>query len=118
MKYLTIIESPFAGDLGRNHKYLARAIQDSISQGEVPFASHGFYPHFLNDLNLDERRLGMDLGYKFWPFAALIAFYMDYGISSGMEIALERASRPLPDSLFSEVRSLPISFRRIGPNND
>jgi hypothetical protein len=117
MNYLTIIESPFAGGLDRNSIYLTRAIRHSIKEGEVPFASHGFFPLFLDDSDPEERREGINLGYEFWPFASSIAFYVDYGISPGMEIALERASRPLPDNPFTGMRSLPISFRRIGPND-
>lgn len=104
---LAIIESPFAGatpeEEERNKRYLKAAIWDSLRRGEVPFASHGFYTHFLNDRIPFERdlgiRCGMDIAKAFshaaryrychtdpppdiLPFRHV--FYVDLGWSPGM----------------------------------
>ena len=81
---LTIVESPYAGDLVRNKLYLKRAILHSIGCDETPFASHAFYTQFLDDRAADKRLLGLQLGYEFWEYAKLIAFYTDYGMTTGM----------------------------------
>ena len=103
LRPLVIIESPFAAS--SNHRfnlhiaYLNSALRHSWNKGELPFASHGFFPHFLDELNPDERRAGIEAGYRFWDgFAGkgdaerpLIAFYTDLGWSPGMYEARERA---------------------------
>lgn len=108
---LTIIESPFAGDLARNCEYLKRAVLDSISRGETPFASHGFFPQFLDDSNPQERNTGLILGYNFWEHAERVAFYIDYDMSPGME-----AARRVYASLQDNNPDLVYALRRIGLN--
>lgn len=88
---LVIIESPFAGDIERNAKYLRLAIADSIHRGESPYASHKLIPGSLDDSILEERDLGIRAGYAWWKHAAAIVFYVDYGMSPGMHKALQRA---------------------------
>lgn len=108
MQKLTIIESPFRGDLVRNMAYLSRAIRHSISLGEIPFASHGLYTRFLTDENPEERHLGITLGYNFYHFSRLIVFYNDYGMSEGMDLALEHVSEMFPNKR--------VTWRLIGTN--
>lgn len=92
-----IIESPYAPNsthtLEENLAYLHECLRHSISLGEAPFASHGFYPWLLDDTNLDERQKGIDMGYLWWPAAKCIVFYTDYGWSNGMRMARVRAER-------------------------
>lgn len=88
---LIIIESPYAGAIEINLAYLRECISDSLSRGEAPFASHGFYPGALDDNNPTDRDLGIRAGYAWWKAAKLIAFYTDLGWSPGMERALKRA---------------------------
>lgn len=108
---LTIIESPLSNRNGRsmdeNLQYLRLALRDSWDRGELPFASHGFFPFFLNEHDPDERQEGIEAGYEFWDFTAsgnlasqppfhwddapLIVFYLDHGMSTGMTLAMERA---------------------------
>lgn len=91
---LVIIESPFRGDPVINPRYLARAIRDSIDRGEAPFASHGLYtmPGVLDDAVQAERELGMAVGHEVMRYAALVAVYIDRGITPGMVSGIERAS--------------------------
>ena len=93
---ITIIESPYAQrspkeSVNQNVAYLKRAIDDCISRSEVPFASHGFFPFFLNDGVAGERETGITMGYAMWAAATKIAFYIDRGWSPGMNNALEKA---------------------------
>lgn len=99
---LTIIESPFAANspaqFGANLQYLRECLRDSWERGELPFASHGFFPFFLNESDPKERREGIEAGYEFWHFHHIqdddvpkIIFYTDLGISDGMVLAFERA---------------------------
>ena len=47
---LTIIESPYAGDIERNKLYLTPLHPRQLSRcDEIPFASHAFYTQFLDD---------------------------------------------------------------------
>lgn len=88
---IVIVESPFAGDMEANRHYAIRACADCFRRREVPFASHLIYPQMLNELNLEERERGITAGYEFWPLAGKIVFYMDRGMSPGMERAWKRA---------------------------
>lgn len=88
---LCIIESPYAGDIERNKKYALACCRDSYERGEQPFASHLFYPQFMDDQNPRERENGIAFGHNFWTPGCLIAFYTDNGWSKGMCKALDLA---------------------------
>lgn len=92
-----IVESPFASPtsmgLADNLQYLRRALRDSWDRGENPFASHGFYPFFLHEHDPSERKAGIEAGYEMWKGADLIVFYVDLGMSPGMQKAWERSDR-------------------------
>jgi len=105
-KELVIIETPFKGDEGRNAKYLAAALSDSLNRGEAPFASHAIYtlPGVLNDDVPVERELGMEAGFAWQRVASKTVVYRDLGISSGMVSGINLA---LSNGLGLEFRSLP-----------
>lgn len=88
-----VIESPYAGEIERNTAYLKRALKDSISRGEAPFASHGFYPAVLDESLLTERDLGIKCGFEWMSVAEAVAFYVDLGWSPGMRRAKKRATK-------------------------
>lgn len=88
---LVIIESPFAGNQDVNLVYLRRCLRDSWDKGEIPFGSHAFFPFFLRESDPEERKAGIEAGYRFWDQAEKIIFYLDYGLSPGMNKALDRA---------------------------
>ncbi len=91
-----IIESPYAGDIVENKKYLQRAIRDSLSRGEAPFASHQMYTDALDDNDPEQRKLGMLAGFRWLAIADAIIVYGDRGISPGMKLAIEQATRRMP----------------------
>lgn len=104
---LVIIESPFAGDTPlekmENANYLKRILRDSLGRGEAPFASHAIYPCCLNDDDPEQRRLGMSCGYDWMTVATKVVFYVDRGVSKGMNAAKVEADR----------RGKPIEIRRL-----
>ena len=111
MSKLVIVESPYAGDIEANVEYARAACLDCILRNENPFASHLFYPQFLNDDEENDRWTGINCGYE-WGHAAaqnsvnsvLIAFYVDRGWSLGMEAALARYTE---QGFRCEIRRLP-----------
>lgn len=103
---LTVIESPYAGDVDANITYARRALADSLARGEAPIASHLLYtqPGVLDDTVPAERTLGIEAGLAWGDKADVTALYVGRGISSGMLYGIQRAitiGRPI------EVRSLP-----------
>jgi len=103
---LVVIESPFAGDIAKNLKYLRAAMADCLSRGEAPFASHALYtqPGVLDDTKESERKKGMEAGFE-WAFMAdKSVVYTDLGISKGMEAGIQHAIAHNRDI---EYRSLP-----------
>lgn len=89
-----VVESPYAGDIDRNLRYLRAAMADCLKRGEAPFASHALYtqPGVLDDALDEERRLGIEAGLVWGEAADLIAFYVDLGWSPGMHFGAERAA--------------------------
>jgi hypothetical protein len=92
---LVVIESPYAGDVDRNLRYLRACMADSLARGEAPFASHGLYtqPGVLDDDVPNERDKGIRAGFAWAEVAELRAVYTDLGISEGMKLGIEHADK-------------------------
>ncbi len=111
LRPMVVVESPFAGDVARNMRYLRACLRDSIDRGEAPFASHRMYTDVLDDAIPAEREIGIACGFSWGVWAPLRAFYVDLGYSSGMRQALEHAEeieqaiveRRLPEDVLAEV---------------
>lgn len=105
-KKVVIIESPFAGDIEKNLRYVRACLRDSILRGECPLASHALYtqPGVLRDEVHEERELGMGLGWHVMTRADLVAVYTDLGWSSGMVRGYNAAHDAMQ----------PIQIRRLG----
>ena len=88
---MVLIESPYAGDVEANVAYARRAMADCIRRGESPYAGHLLFtqPGILNDLNVAQRKLGIELGFQWGARADIVAFYTGRGTSKGMRAALE-----------------------------
>lgn len=99
-----VVESPFAGDLARNAKYLDACLADCFSRNESPYASHALGPRALKDDVPEERRKGIDAGFAWADVADAIVFYVDLGWSSGMTAALHKHQA---DGRTIEQRRLP-----------
>lgn len=100
----TIIESPFAGkgdtrdardrQTMRNIQYLRACMRDSLcNHEEAPYASHGLYtqPGVLDDTDPDKREHGIQAGFKWGEVAEKRVFYVDLGVSRGMEYGMKAA---------------------------
>lgn len=108
-----IIESPFASHIQAQEveyrDYALKALRHSLYNDEAPFASHLLYTQVLNDATPIERKLGIAQGFA-WKHCrsgsslVLTAFYIDYGVSPGMRIALA----------YCKEQDLPFIFRSIG----
>lgn len=90
---LVVIESPYAGDVEANLRYLRAAMRDCFLRGEAPFASHGLYtqPGVLKDEVPEDRRLGIEAGFQWRCAAEATVVYTDLGISNGMKQGISHA---------------------------
>ena len=81
-----IVESPFAGDIETNLRYVRACMRDCLLRGEAPYASHALYTQagVLRDDLPDERKRGIEAGFAWRSAAELTAFYVDLGWSHGM----------------------------------
>ena len=87
-----IVESPFAGDIETNLRYLRALMRDCILRGETPYASHALLtqPGVLDDNNPDERMMGILAGLAWAPRADYVVVGTDRGISRCMVLGIER----------------------------
>lgn len=103
---LVVIESPYAGDVERNLRYVRAAMADCLRRGEAPYASHALYtqPGVLDDTKPEERSLGMWAGFYWGEKADATVVYMDLGMSAGMLAGIARA----------EAHGRPVERRTLG----
>lgn len=99
-----IVESPYAGDLERNIEYAKRCMLDSIQRGESPLLSHLLYTQVLDDGSRSQRKRGINCGLSWGVKADTIAVYRDFGITDGMQQAIE----------FYNKKGIEIDYRSIG----
>lgn len=88
-----ILESPYAGDIEANLRYLRRCMRDCLLRGEAPFASHGLYTQegVLRDEVPEEREHGIQAGFAWRSVAKKTVVYLDLGTSKGMEYGIKHA---------------------------
>jgi hypothetical protein len=100
-----ILESPFAGDVQRNIAYARACVRHSLSIGEAPIASHLLYTQegILNDDIKEERDWGIDAGLAWKNVAEKHVFYLDHGMSRGMEYG----------KAFATANNIPIEERYL-----
>ena len=105
-----VIESPYAGDVERNLKYVRACMLDCLHRGEAPFASHALYtqPGVLDDAVPSERSLGIRAGFVWRDTAEYTVVYADLGMTRGMEAGIADA----------EAKGRPIHYRHLGPGWD
>ena len=90
-----IVESPYAGDIEENLRYLRACMADCLSRGEAPFASHGLYtqPGVLRDDVPEEREAGIQAGFAWRNAAERTVVYTDLGTSRGMDYGIKHAEK-------------------------
>lgn len=89
-----IIESPYAGDVEKNLRYLRACMRDCLQRGETPYASHGLYTQagVLRDEVSEEREWGIQAGFAWREVSEKTVVYTDLGMSRGMEYGIAHAS--------------------------
>lgn len=98
-----ILESPYAGFIERNIQYARQCVKDCLKRNESPIASHLLFTQMLDDNIPEERQLGIDAGLAWKEVADKHVFYIDYGMSTGMEYAKKYATE----------NNIEIEFRKI-----
>ncbi|WP_313027911.1 hypothetical protein [Brucella sp.] len=88
---LIIIETPYSGDVDGNIAYARACLLDSLRRGEAPIASHLLHTQVLDDMQPDERSLGIEAGLAWYSVATKCVVYTDRGISGGMKMGIDRA---------------------------
>ncbi len=104
-----------------NIAYLHLCLKDSLSRNEAPWASHGFYPSFLDDNAPSERRAGFECEQAWLDIALshsasgglrlIIATYLDRGISPGMIATLKHITQNAGPSCYE------LDFRNLEPKD-
>lgn len=107
---LVIIESPFAGDYGRNLEYARGCMRDALWRGEAPFASHLLYTQqgILDDRLHAERKMGMDAGFRWGCAAGRTVVYRDLGVSEGMTRGIREAEKAGRTVEFRRIKKVPL----------
>ncbi len=100
-----VIESPYAGDVATNLRYLRAAMKDCLKRGESPYASHGLLTQegVLDDTDRDERALGIVAGFSWRDVSDATIIYTDLGITPGMSYGIDDAA----------FKGRPIEYRNI-----
>lgn len=101
-----VIESPFAGNIDKNIRYLRACMRDCLLRDEAPFASHALYAQdgVLRDEVPDERMHGIIAGFVWREVSEATIVYTDLGISRGMKDGIAHA----------EEIGHPIEYRTLG----
>jgi hypothetical protein len=89
-KGLCIVESPFKGDRERNVEFAKNVCRALVWEGWNPYASHLFFPQFLDDDDEAERQTGISFGLEWGAKARVVFCCLREGedMSLGMEYAL------------------------------
>jgi len=92
---LTFISSPYRASTREQRRtfdeYLISCINDSLDRNEAPYPPHYYLPDFLDDSIPKQRELGIAIANKFLVACRLLASYIDFGISEGMQNELDLA---------------------------
>lgn len=115
-----IIESPYGSpDLAvvqENINYARCCVRNRVLSGDAPIASHLLFtqPNILDDMDPNERALGIAAGLAWFPVADAQIFFVDRGWSRGMLAALDmnltlKGQHPKIEirALFSQAQYLP-----------
>lgn len=101
-----VVESPYAGDVEKNLRYVRACMRDCLLRGEAPYASHALYTQqgVLDDNDPDERMHGITAGFAFREVTHKTVVYTDLGTSRGMEFGIAHAKE----------LGHPIEYRQLG----
>jgi len=102
---LVAVESPYAGDVERNLRYLRACLRDCLHRRETPLAAHGLLtqPGVVQDDNPAEQQLATEAGAVWTQYAQATVVYTDLGLTPAMKQAIARA----------EHEGRPVEYRRL-----
>ena len=90
------IESPLRGkdaaEYARNRDYALAALLHAIDHGVTPYAPHILIPLVLDDKRAVDRDLGIECGLDMGDRLDERWFYVDFGMSYGMQLACDRCA--------------------------
>jgi hypothetical protein len=93
---IAVIESPYRSEtdweLRRNLAYARALVAHVTLRGDAPVASHLLITQALDDRDPAQRKRGIEAGLALLRVADVHVFGIDLGISSGMELAIDRSS--------------------------
>ena len=98
-----VVESPYAGDVEANKQYAKECMLDCLRRGEAPLASHLLYTQILDDSDPEQRELGIQAGFTWNRMAELVCFYVDKGVSHGMDKGMT----------FVKEKGIPYDIRKL-----
>ena len=101
-----IVESPYAGDIDKNLRYVRACMRDCLLRGESPYTSHALYtqPGVMRDEVPEELLDGIAAGFVWRECSHKTVVYTDLGISSGMKHGIAHA----------QALGHPIEYRTLG----
>ena len=104
---LVTVESPLKANQGYSREQFKRyrefCLKDAIERGEEVYCSH-WLADILDDDDPRERMQGLMIGLKWAAKSDYAVLYVDFGVSEGMQIALEMYNQI---GMRVERRSLP-----------
>lgn len=110
-------------ELSENIRLAKRVCKRVLSENDVPYAPHLFFPGFLDEGNPDDRKTGMDAGMK--VLERCDALYVSGArISEGMARGIEKAAslgipiKCVADPRFAEERLLGEIIRKGEMKNE
>lgn len=113
---LAILESPYAGNVKRNVEYAKFCVKDMLKKGEAPIASHLLFTQegILDDTSPEERKLGINAGHAWLSATEKVVFYLDFGMSNGMKMMMDKVTR-LNAELSGSEEPVVIETRHLPP---
>lgn len=113
---LIFVASPYAGDVEKNIEYAKEACRYVLNEGSAFFCPHLLYPQILDDDNLEERKLGINMGKEFldkcdelWVFGNRISS----GIFEEIEFA-RRKGIPIKRIMELDMQTNELAPLRLG----
>ena len=105
---LVIVESPYSSEdptmIARHVWYAKQCLLDSLHRGEAAFAGQLLYPQVLDDRVALDHDIGYSAHLSWLVAAELVAIYADYGISPGMQAAINTA----------KIKMIRVEYRLLG----
>ena len=104
-------------ELAENIRLAKRVCKRVLSENDVPYAPHLFFPGFLDEDNPNERMNGIEMGLELMD-ACDEVYLFGFNITEGMKFELDHArAKRIPVCLYDEnmsrvnIRTLPIDER-------